>query len=238
MNAALAIFVKTPGLSPVKTRLAASTNSNFAEEFYLQAIGITRLVVSAATQAQPEINPYWAVAEQDGLGHFLWSDFSRLGQGDGPLGDRLAFVYNDLKRHHDAVIFIGADCPLLTAQHIIRAYDLLATRPRQDHFVIGPAQDGGFYLFAGGKHISKEEWSSVQYSQSDTKNQLSKILNKRGRVMELEPLSDIDTHDDLIGLAQTIVTKENLLDVQIKLLNWIAKSEKEKITSSAGNKKY
>ena len=229
MNAALAIFVKTPGLSPIKTRLAAHTNSNFAQEFYLHALDITHQVASAACKARPAIMPYWAVAEQDGTEHFLWRDFPRLIQGDGTLGERLSFVYNELKKYHDVVILIGADCPLLAASHIIRAFDLLTPRPNQDLFVMGPAQDGGFYLFSGVKDIPKIDWTSVQYSQCDTKNQLSKRLSSFGRVIELEPLSDVDTLDDLISLPHTNVAKKNLLDAQVALLEWISKIEKDLI---------
>ncbi len=38
MSAAIAIFVKTPGLSPVKTRLAATIGEEKAKEFYLLSL--------------------------------------------------------------------------------------------------------------------------------------------------------------------------------------------------------
>ncbi len=81
---AVAIFVKTPGLSPVKTRLA-------------QGIGTAH-----------------ATAEQGGLAHPAWSAFPTLWQGDGELGTRLDRVYAALLARHGSVLLTGADAPQVT----------------------------------------------------------------------------------------------------------------------------
>ena len=56
MNIAIAIFVKTPGISPIKTRLAASIGQQKAEDFY--RLSLKSLV---STLKEIDITPYWAV---------------------------------------------------------------------------------------------------------------------------------------------------------------------------------
>ncbi len=69
MSASLAIFVKTPGYSPVKTRLAASIGQRRAEQFHRLAAAA---VAAVAKAAMPAVTPYWAIAERDALHDPLW----------------------------------------------------------------------------------------------------------------------------------------------------------------------
>jgi len=92
MNGAIAVFVKTPGQSPVKTRLAASLGRENAELFHLTA---ARSVVSVTQQmkAKTDIKNYYAVAEQSALEHHYWQDLPCLWQGEGGLGSEwLIFI--------------------------------------------------------------------------------------------------------------------------------------------------
>jgi glycosyltransferase A (GT-A) superfamily protein (DUF2064 family) len=50
MKLPLAVFVKTPGLSPIKTRLAASVGEQKALEFYRRSLRVTEAVVHAAVK--------------------------------------------------------------------------------------------------------------------------------------------------------------------------------------------
>lgn len=61
---AIAIFVKTPGLSPVKTRLAATLGKMVVEAFHLQA---AHTVAAVLSQLAPAARVYFAVAEAEAL---------------------------------------------------------------------------------------------------------------------------------------------------------------------------
>jgi hypothetical protein len=126
---ALAIFVKTPGLSPVKTRLAASLGTKAATRFHELAAAATAAVVH---QCQPLLIPYWAIAE---TGHpeaaRAWPDFASVEQGEGDLGARLDRVYAHLQARHGRALLIGADAPQLTSallRQALSALDNPATR--------------------------------------------------------------------------------------------------------------
>jgi len=64
----IAIFVKTPGLSPIKTRLAAHVGIERALEIYRASIDCVRASVDLAC-SRVELSAYWAVAEPEGMAH-------------------------------------------------------------------------------------------------------------------------------------------------------------------------
>ena len=214
---ALAIFVKTPGLSPTKTRLAARLGSSQAEEFYFHSIACTREYVSAACKQDPRICPYWAVAE-DGASH-LWSGFPIVNQGSGHLGSRLSRVYNQLLGSHSWVFFIGADSPHLAPELLVAA--MQDTQTNHADFVLGPTDDGGFYVFGGSQPVSAAVWEHVPYSTSDTAHKLKHAVEKLGRLAELPKSFDVDEIEDLARLKSELRRRRSLLPGQKILLDWL-----------------
>ncbi|MBT6326747.1 MAG: DUF2064 domain-containing protein [Bdellovibrionales bacterium] len=217
---AIAVFVKTPEQSPIKTRLAKSTNTNFAKEFYIRSVEITKEVVLLVQNNLPNVSPYWAVAEKNGLSSCLWSDFEKVWQGDGDLGDRLSYVYNFLKSRHRYIILIGADSPLILADHLTETFEHLKSGV---NFVLGPAYDGGFYLFGASIGIPTYVWKSVEYSNKTTKIQLMSQLQAISAVKEIEVIRDIDSKEDIFNLLQeTESSKTSLLPCQTNIIRWMS----------------
>lgn len=218
-GSALAIFVKTPGLSPVKTRLGATAGTEVAREFYRRAVDIVEAVAAKAAMECGDLTPYWAVAEREALADSRWQSFATVWQGEGGLGSRLDRVYAELRAGHEAVLMIGADSPLLTARDLRQARDAIA--PSGKPFVLGRALDGGFYLFGGRAPVPTEAWKAVVYSAADTANQLLRQLRPLGAVAALDVLPDVDAAEDLSGLALAGVAEAELRPSQRALLQWI-----------------
>jgi rSAM/selenodomain-associated transferase 1 len=192
---AVAIFVKTPELTPVKTRLAVSASPGVASEFYRRSVEATQAM---AISLGREFVAYWSVAEAAGLTDHRWQSLRAIGQGEGDLGDRLHHVYHHLLSRHKRVLLIGCDCPQLSAEDLRAAQRELASAP----FVVGPARDGGFYLFGGRLPIAKGAWQQVPYSSSDTLSALVNTLEPLGRIARCPMKTDVDTVEDLIELRR------------------------------------
>ena len=79
MSGAIALFVKTPGLSPVKTRLAVKLGTDAAEAFHLASAQAVKAVATAASQLA-DIQCYYAVAEAQAVHHADWQDLPCLWQ--------------------------------------------------------------------------------------------------------------------------------------------------------------
>ncbi|MDA0834368.1 MAG: DUF2064 domain-containing protein [Planctomycetota bacterium] len=201
-SVAVVVFVKTPGLSPVKTRLAAEIGTDDAERCYRLSVHAVEAVVQETREtSRGRVVPYWAVAEPAGMTDPLWKNFDRLVQPVGGLGERLAGVYSQLAARHRGVIFLGADAPQLTPEVL---NDAIARLNAGFPFVIGPATDGGFYLFGGSIPLPDTLWTSVEYSCERTCEQLCRNLTERGPIVTLAPLRDIDQRADLDAVVAEI----------------------------------
>lgn len=219
---ALVVFVKTPGLTPIKTRLAQTMDCKSASEFYdLCLRAIKSVVKDAAKNSNDHIYPYWAVAEYQGLDDLRWKDFNRIAQGDGNLGERLHRIYSKLYNVHRHVVMIGADAPQLTSDLLSKTHHILQGKNK---FVIGPARDGGFYLFGGSAPLPRKIWESVPYSRSDTCGELVKKIKPYGEIVFLPPHSDIDHYDDLTFLLKEI-EHSSALPTQKEILSWIERNK-------------
>src|SRR5260221_460144 len=108
-GSAIAVFVKTAGVSPVKTRLAASIGQEKAENFYSLSVKAIEATLKKLSAKDSNVVPYWAVAEKEALEVSRWSGFRRIFQRDGTLGHRLFSVYSELLKKHSTVLLIGAD---------------------------------------------------------------------------------------------------------------------------------
>lgn len=218
-SGALAIFVKTPELSPVKTRLAATIGRERALQFYEFSLATTAALARELQSRIPDLQVYWAVAEPEGQGEKRWTSFPIVSQGAGDLGARLAFVYENLLKSHSYVCFMGADSPHIEIGTLFQGVRL-TKKNLQERFVMGETLDGGFYFFGGSLSVPSLAWQDVEYSKSDTAFQLTQKLIGFGEVDLIAENFDIDTIDDLIRLAEILPISEALLPEQMELLQW------------------
>lgn len=217
---AIAVFVKTPGLSPLKTRLAASLGKEKAEAFYQRSVRAVESVLKKAHNQTQTFEVFWAVAEKEGLNHSLWKSFSKTYQGEGDLGQRLHKVYSSLIKKYESVLLIGADCPEIELSQLKKAREILSEK--NSKFVFGPALDGGFYLFGGSTSIPKHIWTDNPYSQETTLEKLREELCLLGEVNLLEPARDVDTFEDLKAMGSR--SPSGLTAEQQELLDWTKRS--------------
>lgn len=211
MKTAIAVFGKTVGMSPVKTRLQKDLGKERTEHIYKEFCLCTRSVVTAVRAQFPDsIEMVWSVPEQNAVGIGLPQGWRGMwqGMGDG-LGDKLDFVYTTLREEFDAVIMIGADAPHVPVSWLAEAVKTLATG---SDFVFGPAADGGFYLFGGRKAVPAEVWRATPYSVETTCTVLKGQINRLGSVgKDLMPLADVDTIHELKAMAAFVAHHKSLM---------------------------
>lgn len=216
MDLAVAVFVKTPGLSELKSRLAAGSSPAFAREWYLRSL---RAVCSVVEQANLPL--YLAISEHHAMlpDSRAWADFPRqVWQGAAPdLGAKMHAVMQQLLERHSAVLLLGADLPHLQSSDLIDARDALA---RGVDYVLGHAHDGGFWTFASTHLPSLAEFRSVAYSQASTAQQFVAALAP-GHWQSLRQLSDVDFVDDLTACAQALKALTTPSVEQCQLREWM-----------------
>lgn len=218
MRGAIAIFVKTPGLSPVKTRLAKSLGKKRAESFHSAAAQSVAAVTQSLSQ-QARVQSYYAVAEQSALNCEQWQDFPCIWQGEGGLGKRMAHIYQALLEQHDFVLLVGADIPQMTVSELYKAVLWLANK--NSRLALGPSLDGGFWLFGGNCPISQQAWTEVRYSQPDTGAQFLNNMEVFGDVEILATLRDVDESSDLLPLRDALLNLSDPLPEQYELIHFL-----------------
>lgn len=206
MSCAIAIFVKSPELSPVKSRLWPSIGRAQAEQLHRSSAAAVRSVVMQAC-AGGKIRGYWALAEPAEASARLWPGLAHIDQGEGSLGERMATVYQQLRQHHPGVILIGADAPQLESTALLQAAHWLDQD--QARLTIGRAADGGFWLFGGNRDIAADAWNEPRYSEPETANEFVRAMDPFGTWCELVMLRDIDSIDDIAPVRAQL---ESLMD--------------------------
>ena len=191
--ARLVIMAKSPRVGAVKRRLGASLGPVAACRIYRTCLAHTlrRLGADSRWLTTLAITP-----DMDVTGGF-WPriagdrSIARLGQGAGDLGQRMQRLFARLPP--GPAILVGTDIASLRPRHIADAFRLLGANDA----VLGPAQDGGFWLIGLRRSprllapFSGVRWSSP-HALADTLANL-----KGGRVAFAATLADIDTEADL-----------------------------------------
>ncbi len=216
----IAIFVKTPGYSPLKTRLAHAIGADAAREFHLLSAGAVAAVACRAQRDMPVLATHWAVAETAALGNPAWASLPAIGQGEGDLGARMGRVTDGLLARFDAALLLGADAPQIEAGDIIAAVDALASH----RHVIGPSADGGFWLFATHGQVPAAAWSGTPWSQTDTAARFCEAMCDTPAdpaIARLRSLRDVDTAEDLPPLLSALEALRDPLPEQQRLARWL-----------------
>jgi glycosyltransferase A (GT-A) superfamily protein (DUF2064 family) len=219
VSVGLAIFVKTPGLSPIKTRLAAGLGATQAEACYRLSLAAVQEVAAAAQARDRAITVYFAVAEEAAVDAPDWRALPCLAQRDGGLGERMAQVHGELVARHGAGLLIGADAAQIDPELLTRAAAWLAAgAPR---LALGPARDGGFWLFGANRAIPRADWTSVAYSRAETATEFRAAMSRHGEWLELPQLTDFDRAGDAADVARELAALPAPLPAQRALLDWL-----------------
>jgi len=96
---------------------------------------------------------------------------------------------------------------------IDEAFDSLV----KSDFVLGPSQDGGFYLFGSRRKIPKWIWSETPWSTPETAKIFAQLLNQEP--VNLRTLTDVDNFSDLKTLMEEM--PRDMSVAQEKIVGWI-----------------
>ena len=189
MKQLLIIFVKNPQLGKVKTRLAADVGDERALEIYCRLISKTHEVTKSGGFDK------WVFYSDVREENDLWqSGYEKKLQQGGNLGERISNAFQAGFEHgYNRVCIIGSDCYELDTDTISNAFKELDNHD----FVIGPANDGGYYLL-GMNTFYSELFLGVDWSTEKVLDQTIAGVTKAEKQYHLLPvLTDIDTLEDL-----------------------------------------
>lgn len=131
--------------------------------------------------------------EKSGTEYFHFSEKNQIGSSFGErFSNAIEAIFN---KGFENVITIGNDTPHLKTKHLVETLHQL----EKNDLVLGPSKDGGFYLMGIKKeHFNKETFLKLPWQTRHLQKCITSISsNKKLELSFLEPLSDLDSKEDI-----------------------------------------
>ncbi len=193
----LLIFTRNPELGKVKKRLAAGIGDEAALKVYKHLLQHT-VEVTRNLQVEKWVCYSETIPEVD-----IWEKeiFSKKLQHGKDLGERMEQAFSEAFRTgFQKVVIIGSDLFDIQKKDLKMAFLAL-----NDHkYVVGPAQDGGYYLLGMKKPTPQlfvnKDWGTarvLEQTLGDLKHEKLKLLPVRN---DIDTFEDMKPHPELMKL--------------------------------------
>src|SRR5204862_7641067 len=218
---ALGVMTKAPLAGRVKTRMVPPLTPEEAAELNRCFLRDTAAAISTACSRHPvgdarktarasAIAVYTPVGAELAYNDILPDNFSLLPQRGDEFGERLYFAVEDLfKCGFASVCLIDSDSPTVPAENFAEAVQLLSIG--QDRVVLGPSDDGGYYLI-GVKKLDRHLFEQIDWSTERVFNQTIQRATEIGLEIKLLPTGyDVDNAASLHRLCNELLldTRQN-----------------------------
>ena len=184
----LLIFTRNPELGKVKTRLAKTVGNETALEIYTFLLQKTK-EISLKVSSDKAVYYSVKIRENDIWDNAIYQKYQQVGED---LGIRMRNAFKDsFNEDYKKVIIIGSDLYDLSSEIIENAFIALDS----NDVVLGPAQDGGYYLL-GMNSLHENIFNNKAWGTSSVKQQTLDDL-KNVTVHLLPVLNDVDVFEDI-----------------------------------------
>ena len=188
MKNLLIIFTRNPELGTCKTRLAATVGDEAALNIYKFLLKHT-ISITKDLSFSKQVHYSEKVREND-----LWDAdlFSKKQQHGTDLGERMRYAFaQGFEQGYEGIVIIGSDMYDMNQNDLEAAFSALDNHD----FVIGPAEDGGYYLL-GMKNLKSELFQNKNWGTSSVlKDTLTTLENEL--VCVLPERNDVDIYEDI-----------------------------------------
>ncbi|NNC62341.1 MAG: glycosyltransferase [Eudoraea sp.] len=184
----LLIFTRNPELGKCKTRLAASIGDKSALAIYNFLIQHT-VAVTLPLKVRKLVYYSDKIEVND-----LWDEdkFHKSLQTGDDLGERMANAFKaGFKAGYKRIIVIGSDLYDLSTDDLKQSFEHLSTHD----FVLGPAEDGGYYLLGMTRFVPELFEGKKWGTPSVLKDTLADLKDKNFTLMPLK--NDVDVLEDI-----------------------------------------
>lgn len=208
MRDALVIAAKAPVQGKVKTRLFTFLTPQEATDLYESIL----LDILDRVSGIEGVERFVAFYPEEGRSYFedkgLRIGFGLIEQRGEDLGERLKSVFQTLfDEGFSRIVIIGSDSPTLPLEYIKNAFDRL----KQYQVVIGPCDDGGYYLIGLNSPLY-DLFEGIKWGGSDVfKSTCSKARLSDYSLYILPGWYDVDLKDDLNRLSKELETEHHVL---------------------------
>lgn len=194
----LIIFIKYPEPGFVKTRLAKDIGEEQAA--FLYCLFVEAILTRTEDDGFERVIFYSPSEKRDEI--INWIGPERLYPQKGKdLGERLSNAFSLVfNKGAKRVLAIGSDSPTIDNNIILRAFRELSNK----QCVIGPSQDGGYYLF-GLSSFNKDVFQGIKWSTEKVFEETINILKRsKFSFSILDKDFDVDKIEDIDFLKKKL----------------------------------
>jgi rSAM/selenodomain-associated transferase 1 len=201
---ALAVMTKVPRAGQVKTRLSPPLTPEEAATLNICFLRDTSAAIAAAGAGARGIGCYTPIGAEEAYRDILPPSFQVIAQRGGTFAERLIFAAEDLLAIGFAsVCLINSDSPTVPASVFAGATEILSAP--NDCVVLGPADDGGYYLI-GLKQAHRRLFEGIDWSTDRVLEQtLERAAELRLDVRLLPAGYDVDDRATLRRLCHDLL---------------------------------
>ena len=207
-------MTKAPQAGKVKTRLSPPLSPEEAAELNICFLRDLSTSILHACQQSPArgIGVYTPRGAEVVYQNILPPEFFLIPQRGDAFGERLLFAAENLfKVGFESVCLINSDSPTILMSIFSETADALA-KPGQ-RIVLGPAEDGGYYLI-GLKQLHRRLFEDIDWSTERVFKQTKDRAKELGLpVHELEKGLDVDDSATLAQLCEELFGRKTSGDV-------------------------
>jgi len=206
-HCALAVMTKAPRAGQVKTRLVPPLTHDEAAQLNICFLRDTATAITQACESNGHgIGVYTPLGAEAAYVNILPNEFELVPQRGNEFGDRLTNAIEDLLHiGFGSVCLIDSDSPTVSGEIYSRAVEMLSAKG--DHIVLGPSDDGGYYLI-GLKQLHRRLFEDIDWSTERVFEQTTARAAEIGLAVELLPACyDIDDRKGLERLCDQLLSE-------------------------------
>ncbi|MCX7769883.1 MAG: TIGR04282 family arsenosugar biosynthesis glycosyltransferase [Proteobacteria bacterium] len=188
MKNAIGLIFRIPEKGKVKTRLAKEIGEEGALYYY-------SLMLKEVIKISKNIKNSELIGFYRGDNRNFYSEFPLIKQKGNNLGEIIINATKELKKKgYTKIIIIGSDSPNIPERFFYETFDCL-----EDYdYVIGPTEDGGFYMLGCKNDINEDVFNNIEWGSNFVFDNLLNNLVILKKSVKILPLwYDVDNSESL-----------------------------------------
>lgn len=193
------LFTRLPKPGESKTRLIPALGPSGAAELqHTMTLMMSEKICKLAKRYKVQTEVHYNGGTREDMQNWLGDDQTYKRQQEGDIGIKMFAAIRQHLGSHNSILLVGSDCPAIDTDLLQNALEAL----RHYNIVIGPAFDGGYYLFGTqgnlDAYVLKQLFSDIDWGTEKVLNQtIEKLHTLKLTYHLLKKLHDIDTPEDL-----------------------------------------
>src|SRR5215471_7097520 len=228
LKEALVVMAKAPREGKVKTRLLGALSPEEVRRLYVAFLSDTFALIEDVKEEREGLTLalcYTPEGEAEAFEEVEREGSLMIPQRGENLGERLTNCFADLfALGFESVVVIGADGPTLPGEYVFDAFECFEA---DEDVVVGPAEDGGYYL-VGMRKLHRRIFEDIPWSGAGVLDATMDRAREAGLNLVLLPeWRDVDTPEDFERLKRELAENREGAKFTRRFLKELAKSQRQ-----------